>query len=212
MANIFSDNFNRADSGSLGGNWTENYGDFQINSNALKNANNTDQDNYAAVSSGFSPSSADYTVQSVVTISNVGGSNTAIGIWGRGDGASDFEYILRLNQNGGSGQLELYKFIDDATYAYLLGTYSTTVSTATAYTIKLEMNGTTIKGYLAGTERISVTDSSLTLAGAVGVGAYNNGTKAANHQVWDDFTADDIVVVSTSLKDIIGMGMIPFAR
>ncbi len=65
-----------------------------------------------------------------------------------------------------------------------IGSYAVTLNDNTWYTIKLELNGSSIKGYLNGTERISVTDNAhsqgqIGLRGSVGSGtAYFDDVEA----------------------------------
>ena len=175
MANIFSDNFNRVDSPTLGSNWTPVTGTFEIVSNQAKLTVNPSEG--LAKHSAANYSTADYTVESVVNTDTFGG---AAGVAGRINGTSYYGVIagagfLRLNRYPGLNQLG----------------YATT-STTGQRTLKLKMEGSAIKAFIDGIELISATDTVITGAGVAGLTTL--GAVGASLALWDNFTVDDLFV------------------
>lgn len=196
MANLFSDNFNRANE-ELGASadWTERYpagdGDYDIVSNQVHTvvAKAASEVVCAYISSSYI-TTADYSVQ-VEANSSAGG--LFYGVMGRrvnfGTNDSDGYFVSRY-ENGASDDYRLYKRAAGAWTQ--LGTSYVAAITGTE-TLKLEMNGTAIKAFLDGTERVSVTDTTFSASGDCGITDTTGGTP---HEgvVWDNFTADDFTV------------------
>lgn len=91
----------------------------------------------------------------------------AVGIVGRYGDSSNY-YMFRLHIEFDKAQLYkkvggTFTLLQEVTYDFSAGTW---------YTLKLELNGTTLKGYVNGVQQISVSDSSLT-AGSIGVRPYD---------------------------------------
>jgi hypothetical protein len=107
------------------------------------------------------PPTADYSVEGVIQRSGFGGG--ANGVLGRFTGQGT-HYRLELNEY--ANQLRL--ILLNAWSSSVLGTYAWSPSDGT-YTIRLEMIGSAIKGYLGGVERISVTDTAISAAGLAGI-------------------------------------------
>lgn len=172
------DNFNRADADVLGSmsdgvhSWTEIAGDIDIVSNQAK-VGVGGQGSIAKVVE--SHSETDYYVQASCI---KGGAQAYVGVAARLIDVDNF-YLWAMNTD--DVKHYLFKRVG-GTWTLLA---STTDIPATA-TLKLEVNGTTIKGYINGVEKVSVIDSSLT-SGAPGIrGYYIN-------DAWDDFYADLLV-------------------
>jgi hypothetical protein len=72
-----------------------------------------------------------------------------------------------------------------------LATYSMSVVTGTTYTLGLQMSGTTIQGLINGSVVLSVTDSTVTSAGFVGMRIDGGDSPVAGWQV-DNFNVTDI--------------------
>lgn len=181
MANIFSDDFNRADGG-LGANWTTRHtGVWGIVSNR---AACTTGSSVTIAHYNGSVSTADYTVQSII---NCGTGNIG-GICGRriDYGANDSNYY-RADIRNAANTLRLYKKVG-ATLTQLAQSGALTINDSTDYTLKLHMEGTTIKAFLDAAEILSVTDSDLSAAGDGGL--VYGGTDTLIR--WDDFTIDDL--------------------
>ena len=145
-----------------------------------------------------SPANANYDVQLDIVSENAASftNGHGMGVMGRVSTSAATGYILYVDWHG----LYLYKIVN-GTYTSL-GSYAFTAANNVTYTLKLEMRGTTIKGYLDGTERISVTDSSITAAGKAGIYAYNAWNFIPNNG-WrgDNFSATDEVITPVSASD-----------
>lgn len=192
---LFSDDFNRADNDLLGGNWVERGAagvDFDIVTNRVEIIGLPNNEN-SVVYNPAGISSADYTVQAVV---NPISGNAFSGVGGRRVhfGASDSDgYAAFINQN--SGKLHLYKRVS-GTWTEL-GSFITTITAGVDYTVKLSMQGTTIKAFLDGVERISVTDSALSAAGDACINGGQGGPVGTR---WDDFLVEDFGAPATPRK------------
>ncbi|WP_176445006.1 glycoside hydrolase family 2 TIM barrel-domain containing protein [Paenibacillus herberti] len=101
-------------------------------------------------------------------------STAATGIVGRYQDNNNY-YYLRLN--AGENRLQLLKKVN-GTFT-MISNLPQTVSLQTVYNLKLLMMGSTIKGYLNGVEKISVTDTSLTV-GKIGIRTYNQAAIVDN--------------------------------
>lgn len=188
-ANLFSDNFNRADSDTIGADWTERDGDFDIVTNAVQCITNAA---VAVVYWSTVVSTADYTVQAVLV--NVADVGNDIGVCGR-------------RVNNGAADSNFYAAIQEPNWLILYlrsgGSWFTQALVAQAKVngdvIKLSMNGSTIKVIYNGVEKISITDSNLSAAGNAGISAGDS----AISQRWDDFTVDDFGAGGDIRKKII---------
>lgn len=172
MADLASDNFNRADGDSLGSNWTEQVGDFDILTNrAIQNT--ASGNNIATWDTNISSSPAgDYNIKSIVRCDVTGGA----AVVGRWTASTDY-YQTHLNTV--SQDLRIRKRVADV--ATTLGTYVGGYGITTDYTIEMKMVGSTITAYEASTLRLTVTDSDLKAEGKPGLFADSDG------KVYDDF-------------------------
>lgn len=185
MATILSDNFNRADADSLGATWTERGADFDIVSNEVKMINGGTTGYSSAYDSGSTYSSADYTVQ-VKTKTNSGGS--LVGVAGRrvNYGTDDNDaYFASIRPS--AGRVQILKRASGIASSVAV-TDAETINFGTYYTVKLDMNGTTIKEFIDGSEILSATDSTHSAAGDAGL--MQNDTNEGL-QFWDDFLSED---------------------
>lgn len=186
MATIFSDNFNRADSDSLGANWTERGADFDIDTNevVIPNGGNTGAGYSAAYDSGSTYGSADYSVQAEVK-NDSGGSY--VGVCGRRVNFSTDDsdaYFATIRPS--SGRVRLFRRQSGAVIS-IATTDAETINAATFYLVKLDMSGTTIKEFIDGGEILSVTNSDISAAGDAGLMV--SGGDLTMH--WDDFLSED---------------------
>lgn len=137
--------------------------------------------------SGFVPASADYDVEmDWVWIDSA--AQNSIGILGRMDATAATFYMLRME----GGALQLYKFVAGA--ATQLGNVSMSAVAGNTYHVKLEMRGTTIRGYFnnAASPDIEVTDSDITAPGSAGLRMDSVATDATGQHV------DNIVVTDAA--------------
>lgn len=121
------------------------------------------------------PSSADYDVTATVMFTADAGWGAVLGRATGTNQDTDLDgYMLLLNSDN---SLTLYRFDNGALTS--LGTFATAVTVGNSYDILLRFSGTTIKGFLAGTERISVTDATYSAAGSAGIGLAQPGGAGA---------------------------------
>ncbi|MDW8326812.1 MAG: hypothetical protein RMK99_09620 [Anaerolineales bacterium] len=169
------DDFNRADSTTLGPNWTERSGDWAIVSQTLRNAS-TGGDIVASWNGG------PYTNVAVsAQVQNTGSNGTTtLGVrWNANGGVPTQGYNVDLL---GNGAVTLFRVSDWA----VLGTYTIPGYTAGAwYTLTLRANGSTLSVDVNGVTRLSATDGAFT-SGAVGVWSYNS-VSAGEHR-FDNFS------------------------
>lgn len=142
------------------------------------------------------PDSADVTVQTKHA------SGTATAVFARVDTTNDTGYAVRVESAGGA--LVLRRINGGQASNTQLDTWTGTINDGD--TIKITTDGTTIKGYHEGTERLSATDSNYS-TGSVGLAIFEqNGTL-------DDFSAT-IPDVPSSTQGVAGQtaGRITFWR
>jgi hypothetical protein len=168
----FTDNFNRADSSNLGSGWTEVSGDWSISGNRLSPGSAggvvlaaianplATNDNYAQV-----------TIASTAAVSH--------GVWCRGSSTLTSGYLWRNNGT----TWDLFWVVGGS--FTVIGTY--TAAAAVNDVARVQAVGTTIKGFVNGVERVSVTDT------AVSTGTYAGIRSESTASVlFDDFSAGDI--------------------
>lgn len=181
MATV-SDNFDRAN-GAPGANWTDRgSGTWTISSNQLYQT--ASAGSYRMLGyTGAALASDNYSVQAACTSlsGSVGPgvcarmpSGTAVTGYGMIIFAGDTCYIVEITAG-------VESIIDTGTISIVSGT---------AYTIRLEVEGTAIRGYVNGVLDLSVTDASLT-TGIPGLITYGGGSVGTANR-WDDFTASDL--------------------
>jgi hypothetical protein len=122
---------------------------------------------YAALyTSSTAPTSADYTVSAdIATVSSV--PEDRVGVVGRMDPANPNGtfYMARYEQAGAA--YVLFRVVNDS-WTYL-GEWGAPVTANSTHRLSLDMNGTTIRMLVDGTQRLSVTDGGITAAGLAGV-------------------------------------------
>jgi hypothetical protein len=168
----FSDNFNRADSTDLGANWVEVSGDWSIVSNQLSPgaAGGTIILRAAGAMAGN-----DHYVQ--VTIAAT--TTASQGVWARGNSNISNGYLWR--NNGTSW--DLFSVVGGSFTN--IGTYS--AAAAPGDVAKLQVQGSTITGYVNGVSRVSTTNTAVTTGTSVGV--RSDSTSGVRY---DDFSAADL--------------------
>ncbi|GMK37671.1 hypothetical protein PCCS19_07250 [Paenibacillus sp. CCS19] len=174
-ADLFTDNF---DDGNATG-WTATTGTWSVvqdSGNYVYYQSSTSEGR----TSGGSATWTNYSVQSRIKVDSFNGSNR-IYLAGRYKDGNNYYAASFDNSNGGT--LELRKKVSGSSST--LATKSYALSAGTWYTIKLEMNGSSIKMYVNGVLQLSATDTSLT-SGAVGLVAFKTATK------YDDIVVSDL--------------------
>src|SRR5574343_356292 len=146
--------------------------------------------------SGGSPSSADYDVS--LTVTGTGGSYHG-GPAARMS-ASDRTYYA---VNWENVQWRLIKWVG-GTYTSLASSYFGDSPVGASVVVKLSVSGSTIKVFIAGVERYSVTDASITAAGSAGLEAADT---AGNYDNW---AVDAVVAPSGPVFDSAIFSAPPF--
>ena len=196
MTVIYSDDFNRADSTSIGAVYTEQSGGWEIVSNKLKLTSHSAIDDIVSYDSALGlVTAADYDVTTVGQFT--GGGGGGIGPMGRYLNNSNFYFIESVPM------FDVHDLLKKVSGSYTnIGSYSTTVNENQDYTGKLEMVGTTIKMWIDGTLRATATDSSLTSAGKPGL----RGFSLSNGQLFDSWMVEGIVAATATYPGYIGGG------
>ena len=164
LTDTVEDSFTRANSSTLGQNWTQSQGTVGISSNA---AVGTALNTWTGAYYSGQTWNADQFAQA--TISVTGAANLALGPAVRGSASGNY-YQFWCNTGSGAS---LDKFVAGAR------TVLTTAGAACAVNdvMRLEVVGSTLRAYYNGALLITWTDSALT-SGSPGVAFYNNSTAA----------------------------------
>ncbi|MEU8525268.1 hypothetical protein AB0C77_06645 [Streptomyces sp. NPDC048629] len=168
----FADDFNRADSTNLGAGWVEVSGDWSIVSNQLSPG--SDGGTIILRAAGAMDSS-DHSAQVTIAATTA----ASHGVWCRGNSGFSSGYLWR---NDGS-EWTLFSVASSTFTA--IGSY--TAAAAPGDIAKLQTVGSTIKGYVNGVQRVSVTDTAVPTGTSVGLRTISSGAIR-----FDDFTAADI--------------------
>nr|WP_119589197.1 hypothetical protein [Streptomyces scabiei] len=168
----FSDDFDRGNTSDLGAGWVEVSGDWSIVSAQLSpGAAGGTIILRAAGTMDSSDHSAQVTIAATVAASQ--------GVWCRGNSNISSGYLWR---NDGS-EWALFSVVGGS--FTVIGTY--TAAAAPGDVAKVQAVGSTIKGYVNGIERVSVTDTSVTTGTSVGIRSESAGALR-----FDDFAAADV--------------------
>jgi parallel beta-helix repeat protein len=191
---LFTDNFNRANSNTIGTGWTERYtaSNYQIVSNKIKLT--TNDGNITSVYRLNGLVSADYSVQATLNFSSL--SSIFAGVGGRMANylASDINGYMAFAEPGAQG-VYIYKRINGNWTQ--LGAITTPIAINTDYVLKLAMSGTSLKAYWNGALVISVTDGSYIATGYTGV-VSGTGFAGSIGVTWDDFATEPISTSSNT--------------
>jgi hypothetical protein len=197
MSVIFSDDFNRADSTNLGGNWSEASGDSSINTNRLR----------AGIWAASVPGQALTTTSAHSAIADCKVTITQHKTGSNADGGP----IARVATSGSSpkmytcdvytGRCELYRH-DSSNTGTLLGS-GVAITQAADKVIALEVSGTgatvTVKSYYDGVQQESVGDTSANrITSANQTGVYNWRSVSDGDCDYDDFSVDDLAAATAS--------------
>lgn len=170
----YSDDFNRADSTNLGPNWTESFDDWSIVSNQLRPGSSGTS--FVIYTSPLD--TVDHYAE--IVISTI--SSTSMGVFARANQFGNDFYLWR--NSGTSWDM----------FVNLGGSFSTIGASYAAAAVdgdvaRIECVGSTIKGYVNGIERVSVTDTNI----ASGTHLYAGVRSGASNIIrYDTFLASDI--------------------
>ena len=145
-----TDTFDRANSSNLGADWAEDSGDWAITSNNV--ANGTTGNTYRKLRwVGAALDSANYSVEVVARSGGNGigpavrmAASSAVTYYGYVIFGGDAAYLVEITAGGET----------------ILDTGSA-ITASTNYTLRLEVDGSTIRGYLNGVLDVEATDASL---------------------------------------------------
>jgi len=168
----FTDDFNRADSTNLGANWVEVSGDWSIISNQLSSGSAGGTIILrAAGAMATNDNSAQVTIAVTASVSH--------GVWCRGNSNITSGYLWR--NDGSSWNL----------FSVVGGSFTSIGSFAGAAVAgdvaKVQAVGSTIKGFVNGIQRVSVTDTNVPTGTSVGIRA-----ESVSALRFDDFTGADV--------------------
>lgn len=181
----FTDDFNRADSTNLGANWVEVSGDWSIVSNQLSSGSAGGTILLrAAGAMASNDNSAQVTIAATAAVSH--------GVWCRGTATLTSGYLWR--NDGTSWNL----------FSVVGGSFTSIGSFAGAAVAgdvaKVQAVGSTIKGFVNGIQRVSVTDTNVATGTSVGIRA-----ESVSALRFDDFTAADVTSGATGDAAISGI-------
>ncbi|MCC2683512.1 MAG: hypothetical protein K0R75_411, partial [Paenibacillaceae bacterium] len=147
---LFSDDFQDGDSSG----WTVNGGTWSVATSGSNKSYHQDAVSITAKSPAGDTAWTDYSVEAQIMVSSWNSAGSA-GVIGRYlDGNN--QYMLRYNN--GTGKLNLEKRIG-GTVTVLDSVAVTAPSVGVYHTFKLDMNGSSLTGYLDGVQKVSATDS-----------------------------------------------------
>jgi hypothetical protein len=168
----FTDDFNRSDSSNLGANWVEVSGDWSIISNQLSSGNAGGTIILrAAGAMATNDNFAQVTIAATAAVSH--------GVWCRGNSNITQGYLWR---NDGTSW-DLFSVVGGS--FTVIGTYA--AAAVAGDVAKIQAVGSTIKGYVNGIQRVSVTNTAVTTGTSVGIRAESTSSIR-----FDDFSAGDV--------------------
>lgn len=168
----FSDDFARPDSTDLGAGWVEVSGDWSIVSGQLATGNTGGTIVLrAAAAMATDDNSAQVTIATPTTAS--------MGVWCRGNAGITSGYLWR--NDGGSW--DLFSVVGGT--FNIIGTYA--AAAAPGDVAKVQAVGSTIKGFVNGVQRVSVTNAAVATGTSVGIRSMSVGSIR-----YDDFTGADV--------------------
>lgn len=180
-----TDTFDRANSSNLGADWAEDSGDWSITSNNV--ANGTSGNTYRKLRwVGAAMDSANYSVEVVARSGNI---SNGIGPAVRMAASSTVTYYGYIIFGGDAAYLVEITAGGEA----ILDTGSA-ITASTNYTLRLEVDGSTIRGYLNGVLDVSATDTSLA-SGPPGIMAYGDSDANTYVTTW---TASDLAAAAAA--------------
>lgn len=183
-----TESFNTADSDTLGPDrtWTELVGDTDIVSNKAQTVTVVTE---CVARCDADLSSTDHYVQAVVgAFAEV--AFDAPAVIGRKDGTATLTYYMAYSDFA-VDTVSIYK-CEAGTFTEIAGPTAMTLTAGTTYLLKLQCNGSTIKLYVDGVEKLSLTDTAITSGLRCGL----RGASSTNSVTWDSFQAADLAVLS----------------
>jgi len=180
-ATLLSDNF---EDGNADG-WSKSGGDWSVVSDGSQALRQSKLDSELAREFAGSTSWTNYTVQARVKPLAFDGSARYVGIAARASGSTKFYRLALLNTN----RAELQAV--NGSSVTVIGGVSRTVSTGTWYTLRIDVSGTTIRGFVDGAQFASGSNS-LEDAGRVGLQTFHATAS------FDDVVVSDTATTPTT--------------
>jgi hypothetical protein len=193
-ATAYPDDFNRTDNTTLGSPWEEIVTDLAIRSNRFATASGNTSDNPRARYNA-DLSSGNHYVQITAASEGSSGSfpqNVYFGALARYASAADTCYVGWQRRSTSTSRV-LQKVVT-GTFTTLL---SDNTSATVPYAVKVEINGSALKLYIAGVQVLSTTDTAIT--GNLRGGALLRGGGDAiisGNQALDDWLAEDLALTT----------------
>jgi hypothetical protein len=156
------------------------------------------------------PASASYAVEADVHVKSLAASDMA-GVAGRVATAASTFYLARYEVPTASWTL--IKVVNGTRTA--LGSFAQTLTAGSTYRVRLDMSGTTIRVFVDGVQRISVTDAGIAAAGRGGVVLGDDATAGAAVSDTVGLHLDNVRVVAntgTTMSDAFGTNPGTFAN
>jgi hypothetical protein len=175
--NVLTDNFNRADQNPLAGNWTTSNGAIalKILSNQLTFASDFD------ASANYSATTFSNDQYSQVKLSNASGSGaTGFGVTVRQSTSANTRYRVTAD-SAASNNIQLGKEVNNV-YSNLTG-WPRTATVANGDTLRLEVQGTTLRVYINGVQVGADTTDSSIASGYPGI-IYSSSAPSATADDW----------------------------
>ncbi len=186
-----TESFNQGDSSTLGPNlsWVEVLGGWQTISNQCVGGGVSNENDVYANSA---LSSANQYVQAnVIGIGSYGG-----GISARHETGGQYDYYS-LQCSTGDNYWALHKMYNDADSE--LATNSTGYSAPSGELWRLEVDGSSLTGKIAGTTKLTVSDGDITGNVYAGLTCFPQGTGSSYYSYFDNFEAGALVVVPAAV-------------
>jgi pectate lyase len=158
-APLFSDDF---EDGNATG-WTTNGGSWSVvtDGSRVYRQGGTSSDARALAGSTWT----DQVVEARVKPISFNGTNRFVAVLARAQNATNYYYLALRNNN----TIELKKLVSGSSTTLASGSF--TVSTGTWYSVKLEVVGSTLRGYVNGVQLLTATDTRFT-SGKIGVATF----------------------------------------
>jgi hypothetical protein len=153
----------------------------------------------AVYTASATPSTPDYSVEADVHVKSSLAGDLA-GPVGRTDPSSANGTFYVFGYLRDAGTWYLIRVLNGA--STVLGTYAQALTPGTSYAARLEMQGTTIRGYVDGVQRVSATDAGIAAAGRAGVLLGNTGSAA--HTDTTGMHLDNLSATTGSAEDSVG--------
>ncbi|MFF0736880.1 hypothetical protein ACFYVK_35365 [Streptomyces chartreusis] len=173
----FTDDFNRANTSDLGAGWVEVSGDWSIVSNQLSPGSSGGT---IILRASGAMDSSDHSAQVKIAATTA----ASQGVWCRGNSNISSGYLWR---NDGSSW-DLFSVVGGS--FTVIGTYA--AAAAPGDVAKVQAVGSTIKAFVNGVERVSLTNTHVTTGTSVGL-----RSESTNAIRFDDFTAADVTAGAT---------------